>query len=281
MATIFGSLTPANLGNQDNQATLGVVFTVSTNDQTATGIRYYKGRTDGDNILRLVALRNGSGTIIASGTRTQLVSDPIGWITVPFTIPVALSSSITYTATYNTGAASKSYANTPNDLANAVSNPPLATPATAGRWLYSAPSTAGDPTTLPNPTNTSTTNYFVDIVTQGANQAPTANAGTAQTNIEPWSTVTLSGTDSDSDGTVVTRAWAQTSGTAVTLSGAATATAIFTAPASIAGETLSFSYTVTDNLGATGTSSTNVTILPVTERTVIGGAEVPLQIRAN
>lgn len=49
-------------------------------------------------------------------------------------------------------------------------------------------------------------------VAPGGNAAPTANAGPDQANVEPWSTVTLSGSDSDSDGTVASRAWAQTAG---------------------------------------------------------------------
>lgn len=111
-----------------------------------------------------------------------------------------------------------------------------------------------------------------------SNVAPTANAGTDQTAVEPWATVTLSGTDSDSDGTVASRLWAKTTGSAVTLTNAATATATFTAPPSIAGETMTFSYTVTDNGGLTGTDSVNVTVLPVTERAAIGGVEVPMRV---
>jgi hypothetical protein len=111
------------------------------------------------------------------------------------------------------------------------------------------------------------------------NVPPTADAGADQVDIEPYTTVTLSGSDSDSDGTVVTRTWAQTAGTSVALSGASTATATFTAPGTIAGETLTFSYTVEDDGGDDATDSCSVTVLPVTERAAIGGVEVPMQIR--
>lgn len=109
---------------------------------------------------------------------------------------------------------------------------------------------------------------------------PVANAGPDQSNVEPWATVTLTGTDSDSDGTVTARAWAQTAGTTVTLSGTGT-TRTFTAPGTLAGDTLTFGYTVTDNGGAVSVDSVNVAVLPATERAVIGGVEVPARFRAN
>lgn len=111
------------------------------------------------------------------------------------------------------------------------------------------------------------------------NQPPTANAGSAQSNIEPYTTVTLSGTDNDPDGTVVSRQWRQISGTpTVTLSNATTATATYTAPGTIAGTTLTFGYQVTDNGGTQSTESTVTnTILGVTERAVVGGVEVPVR----
>jgi hypothetical protein len=110
-----------------------------------------------------------------------------------------------------------------------------------------------------------------------ANTPPTVDAGIPQT-VEPWSTVTLTGSASDPDGTVTSRLWTQTSGTVVTLSGAATDIATFDAPASIAGETLGFEFAATDDDGAESTDTTTVTVLPVTERAVVGGVEVPLRM---
>lgn len=113
------------------------------------------------------------------------------------------------------------------------------------------------------------------------NVPPTCNAGADQTNLEPYTTVTLSATDSDTDGTVSTRAWSQTAGTVVTLTGASSRTLTFTAPGTIGGDTLTFQYQVTDNGGATASDTVNVSVLPVTERAAIGGVEVPMQIREN
>lgn len=114
-------------------------------------------------------------------------------------------------------------------------------------------------------------------LTNPANNAPVANAGADQT-VEPWTTVTLTGTDTDTENNVTTRAWSQVSGTAVTLSGSG-ATITFPAPPSIAGSTLTFRYTATDSGSLSGTDDVVITVLPVTERAVIGGVEVPMQVR--
>lgn len=93
----------------------------------------------------------------------------------------------------------------------------------------------------------------------------TSNAGPDQT-VEPWSTVTLTGTGSG------TGVWSQTGGLTATLTGSGSARA-FTAPPSIAGGVLVFRHTV----GAVNDEMA-VTVLPVTERAVVGGVEVPLRI---
>jgi hypothetical protein len=109
------------------------------------------------------------------------------------------------------------------------------------------------------------------------NQPPIANAGSGQNSVEPWSTVNLIGTDADADGTVASRTWRQISGTAVTLT-ASGSTATYTAPASTAGDTLVFGYQATDNNGAVSAESiVTHTVLPATERAVIGGVEVPVR----
>ncbi|MFZ1812572.1 MAG: polysaccharide lyase [Candidatus Saccharimonadales bacterium] len=109
-------------------------------------------------------------------------------------------------------------------------------------------------------------------------QAPTASAGGNIVNIEPYTTVTLTGTDADVDSTVVARTWRQVSGPAVTLSGTG-ATRTYTAPGAVGGATLVFGYQVTDDYGAMSDESTTThTVLPVSERAVIGGLEVPIRM---
>jgi hypothetical protein len=124
----------------------------------------------------------------------------------------------------------------------------------------------------------------VNITVKHVNVAPTANAGTAQT-VNEGTAVTLTGSGTDSDGTIASYAWTQTVGPVVTLSNANAATASFTAPAVVATTVFTFQLTVTDNLGATGTSTVNITVNHVnvaptanagTAQTINGGSVVTL-----
>lgn len=107
------------------------------------------------------------------------------------------------------------------------------------------------------------------------NRSPTANGGAAQT-VDSGATVTLSGSGTDTDGTISSYAWTQTVGTAVALSNAATAQTTFTAPTVSSATTLTFSLIVTDNRGASSAASTvNVTVNPL----VSGNVNVTGKVR--
>lgn len=98
-----------------------------------------------------------------------------------------------------------------------------------------------------------------DLMGPAANAAPTVGAGANQ-NVAAGATVTLTGTATDSDGTIAARSWAfdyPTSG-APTLTGATTATATFTAGA--AGSLYVLRHTATDDKGATGSATTEVRV---------------------
>ncbi|MFC4307969.1 glycosyl hydrolase family 18 protein [Steroidobacter flavus] len=93
----------------------------------------------------------------------------------------------------------------------------------------------------------------------GTNQLPTANAG-ADRSIAPGAAASLQGSGSDTDGTIVSYLWTQTAGPAITLSGANTANASFTAPQVTTSTALTFRLTVTDNQGGTGSDGVTITV---------------------
>ncbi|WP_324290042.1 myxosortase-dependent M36 family metallopeptidase [Pyxidicoccus sp. MSG2] len=98
----------------------------------------------------------------------------------------------------------------------------------------------------------------VTVRIRQVNRAPTVNAGLDGT-ADERTTVTLSGSASDADGEALTYLWTQTAGTAVALRDYNKATATFTAPETVTGETLSFTLSVSDGKTST-TDSVNVQI---------------------
>ena len=87
-------------------------------------------------------------------------------------------------------------------------------------------------------------------VEAGPNDPPAADAGPDQT-VEERDRVTLTGTAADPEGEAVTFAWTRTAGPAVTLDGAATAAAAFTAPDQLVQDVVyTFALTATDARGA-------------------------------
>ena len=96
--------------------------------------------------------------------------------------------------------------------------------------------------------------------TPEGNSPPTAHAGD-DFNVVAGRQGRLLGSGVDADGPV-TYAWTQPIGSTVSLSGATTATATFTAPETDAATTLTFRLTVTDADGATGVDDVLATVLP-------------------
>ncbi|MGH8568013.1 MAG: PKD domain-containing protein, partial [Gammaproteobacteria bacterium] len=93
------------------------------------------------------------------------------------------------------------------------------------------------------------------------NQAPLAGVGADET-VMAGATVLLDGRGSmDPDGRIVRYAWAQTEGSPVSLSGAASARASFTAPVLGNTSVLGFTLTVTDDSGEKAEDSVQITVL--------------------
>ncbi len=100
-----------------------------------------------------------------------------------------------------------------------------------------------------------------------ANQAPTANAG-ADRDVDAGDSVSITGSGTDTDGSIVGWAWSQVSGSTVSLTGASSQTVGFTAPDSAA--TIRLRLTVTDDDGATDTDDVLVTVKEAVSQTVSG-----------
>ena len=121
-------------------------------------------------------------------------------------------------------------------------------------------------------------------ITVENNEPPTAEAGAAQVVVE-GNSVTLDGSSSsDSDGSIVSYSWEQTSGDQVALANSASVTTSFTAPEVDTSTNLDFQLTVTDDDGASATDTVIITVEnnepPIADagidQTVVEGSSVTL-----
>jgi hypothetical protein len=99
-------------------------------------------------------------------------------------------------------------------------------------------------------------NNFALSVNAVGNVAPTANAGADQS-IEEGNTLTLTGSGTDSDGTIASYAWSKISGGAATITSPSSATTTVTG---LTAGNYTFRLTVTDNAGATAADDIAVTV---------------------
>ncbi len=125
---------------------------------------------------------------------------------------------------------------------------------TYGQWICNGTTETRTYTASPlgcigtPPTDSITRQCSVSI-----NQPPIANAGQDKSITLPVNTVTLAGTGTDTDGTVVAYQWKNSSGSVIANTANVTLTNL------VAG-TYSYTLTVTDNQGATGTDAVIVTV---------------------
>ncbi len=100
--------------------------------------------------------------------------------------------------------------------------------------------------------------YFSTNCSSTSNQAPVANAGVNQTITLPTSSVTLSGSGSDADGTISSYGWVKLSGpSSGTITSPSSASTTVTG---LAQGTYQFVLTVTDNGGATGKDTVDIVV---------------------
>src|SRR5690606_22460758 len=95
------------------------------------------------------------------------------------------------------------------------------------------------------------------VVNPVANKVPVANAGADKTVTLPINSTTLSGSGTDSDGSISSYSWSIQSGPTATLSGNNTATLSLS---NLLQGTYVFRLTVTDNKGATAYDEAVVTV---------------------
>lgn len=101
------------------------------------------------------------------------------------------------------------------------------------------------------------------------NVAPTVTS--AFESVAEKSAVTLTATATDPDGTITSYSWLQTSGAAVTLTGADTATLSFTAPDVTEDTDLGFSITVTDDDNESTVLTGIITVTPILATYTVSG----------
>ncbi len=114
---------------------------------------------------------------------------------------------------------------------------------------------------------TSTDSIDITVNTNASNIAPSVNAGNDQL-VQQQDSVQLTATASDSDGSITSYAWSQTSGNQINLSNPSSNNASFIAPDlqnSNTSESYSFDITVTDNEGLQSSDSITVTVEPPQE----------------
>ncbi|MFE8604762.1 myxosortase-dependent M36 family metallopeptidase [Archangium violaceum] len=119
----------------------------------------------------------------------------------------------------------------------------------------------------------------VTVNVRNVNRVPTANAGVDGV-VNERSSYTLSGLASDEDGDTLSYSWVQMSGTPVALTGSTSATATFTAPETVSGETLTFRLTVSDGK-ASASDTVNVMVDPVNRAPVVTVPAVTVDERST
>lgn len=121
----------------------------------------------------------------------------------------------------------------------------------------------------------------VKLTVIGSNVGPTANAGPDRAITLPTNSITITGSGTDSDGTIVGYAWAKKSGPSVSESGKTTATLKLT---NMVAGTYVYTLTVTDNIGYTASDEMRIVVNAVNTNqppTVNAGSDRTINLPAN
>ncbi len=131
----------------------------------------------------------------------------------------------------------------------------------AGTVVLEVRGKSGSTTTTPPPTTVTPPETTTPPTT---NQAPVIGNIAAQTITLPVNSVTLNGTATDADGSVVSYLWTKVSGTGGTIS---TPNAATTTVTGLTAGSYVYNLRVTDNAGATANKTVSVTVNPATTTT--------------
>ena len=114
-------------------------------------------------------------------------------------------------------------------------------------------------TVTDNSGKTASASMTVTVYAAGVVQGPpSANAGSNQTTVLPANSVTLTGSGSETNGSIVSYLWTQTAGPSTATFGSASAAS--TTVGSLVPGTYTFRLTVTDNAGKTASATVQVTV---------------------
>ncbi len=232
---------------------LGVRFQASTGG-FVNGIRFYKGFYNIGS--HTVDLWTSTGTLLASGV--SVGESLTGWQTVSFASPVHIDAGTTYVASYhNEGYWSAN----DNYFTTTYTNGPLKVLPGGSVFAYS-----NNPGAFPNTTPTGNTNYWVDVVfNPDPNQIPIANDDTGfsvgKNGTLAISFASLLANDTDANGDTLTIASVGNATNGTVAIDAQTGNVLFTPNAGYSGPA-TFSYTISDGRGGTGSANAAVTVIP-------------------
>jgi hypothetical protein len=197
-----------------------------------------------------IRITNGSGTtttnqapVVNAGTN-QTITSPASSVTLSGSATDADGTIASYLWTKVSGTGGT--ITTPNAASTTV------TGLTAGSYVFNLQATD-------NVGATGNKTVTITVNTATTNQAPVVNAGSNQTITLPVSSVTLSGSATDADGTIASYLWTKTSGTGGTITNPNAASTTVTGL--IAGSYV-FNLKATDNGGASGNKTVTITVNP-------------------
>jgi hypothetical protein len=255
---------------------VGFKFTSSTNGQI-TGIRFYKGPQNTG--THLVDLWSATGTLLATATSTNETAS--GWQQVNFSSPVNISAGTTYVASYHMS--NGGYSDTPyyfDTLLNPT-NGSLAGTASGLNGLFAYSSGSSFPNNVPAAGD----NYWVDVVFNDTSQNPQAhNVGglaIAENGTLTIPVSTLLANVTDPKGLSVSLSSVTNPVNGTVSYNAQTQTVTFTPTANYAGAA-SFTYTVTDTSGASGSGHALVNVsYPINAQSLFGTSDTPAVVNSG